>query len=351
MKRPESAPSVSLEDLIGLRELQEMQDGFSEVAQVTIRTVDASGEPKTSASRLPVLCTEVFRDDKLREKICGQCLPAFLGGDSILDEEFSFECLPGLKNYLIPLKVSMTPTQSLIVGYMILGPLVFMKRKDEVEFKVLAEELGLSDPYQLWSLVLELRVFSHKAIHSLIDMIENLTGHILYLAYAKLMMQRKALKNGPAARMPAKEKFSANSMDEFLGLFLDIVIDITSGNTASVMLFDADKKELTIKAAHGLPPDVVRQASLAPGEGLAGLAAQAKRPFLINADSCDAAISDRLKKPEIFSSAVVPIRFQEDVCGVLNVSSDKAFPVRFDQETLAFLTKAAGLAGAALQRF
>lgn len=341
---------VSLLDLISLKELQEMQDSFSEVASVCIRTVDARGNFLTAPSNPPNLCVEPLKDNEVKEKLCGQCLPTFLGGDGIVDDDLSFECLPGLRVYLIPLKLAVTQTTSVIVGYMNVGPVIFLKRRTKEEYAHIAEKAGM-ELYDLWNFVLELRVFSYKTIHSFLDMIENLMGHILNLAYSKMAMQKKIL-SGIGAKQKEKSGggMATSRVDEFLELFLDFIMDITQGNIGSVMLLDPNKRELSIRASRGLPFSVIRDTSVKLGEGISGLAAQTKRPFLINEDSVDESISERLKRPQLFSSIVVPIKCRDDVYGVVNVSSDRALPVRFDESTLSHLTKAAGLAGVTLEQ-
>lgn len=339
---------ASLLDLISLKELQEMQDSFSEVASVCMRTVDANGAFLTAPSNPPNLCVKPLRDNEVKEKLCGQCLPTFLGGDGIVDDDLSFECLPGLRVYMIPLKLAVSQTTSVIVSYMNVGPVIFLKRKTKEEYVQIAEKAGM-ELYDLWSFVLELRVFSYKTIHSFLDMIENLMGHILNLAYSKMVMQKKVL-NGVRAKAKEKAGVALNRIDEFLELFLDFIMDITQGNIGSVMLLDPKKRELVIRVSRGLPFNVIRDTSVKLGEGISGLAAQTKRPFLINEDSVDESISERLKRPQLFSSIVVPIKCRDDVYGVVNVSSDKALPVRFNESTLSHLTKAAGLAGVTLEQ-
>ncbi|MFH0940426.1 MAG: PocR ligand-binding domain-containing protein [Candidatus Omnitrophota bacterium] len=329
---------ITLADLIPLNELQEMQDSFSEVANVSIRTIDANGRSLTVMSNMLSICPNGF---------CKQCLPAFLGGEGIIDEELSFECMSGLKHYLIPLKVSLSAASSLILGYMIVGPVVFMKRNDKEEYRDTARKMRVEFD-QLWSWILEFRVFSHRGINSLKDMIENMTNRILNLAYAKMMIQKK-MSGNRSARLFERRAAVSRHRDEFLELFLDFIMQVTRGSAGSVMLLDSQKGALEMRSSRGLPPEVAQKTSLKLGEGISGLAAEMKKPFLINEERVDYLISDRLNKPELFSSMVVPIKSREDVYGVINVSSDKSLPVKFDETTLALVIKAAGIAGVALE--
>lgn len=326
---------IKLTDLIPLNELQDMQESFAEVSCVTVRTVDPNGVPLTKASNLSSFCSET------------RCLPTFLGGEGIIEDDFSFECIPGLKQYLVPLKVSLSPTSSLILGYIILGPVVFMKRKEKEEYGEAAEKLGL-DLEHFWDWVLELRIFSFRGIRSLLDMIEHMTGRILNLAYAKMTMQKK-ISAQHSAKILGKEVASGEYLNEFLQTFLDFVMSVTGGSAGSIMLFDRYKGTLEIRYSHGLPNGVAQKTSIKLGEGVSGLAAEMKKPFIINEGSADVVLRGRLTKPDLFSSLVVPIKRGDDVYGVVNVSSDISRPVRFDDASLALLTRAAGVAGIILE--
>ena len=343
---PNGKPALS--DLIGSRELQEMQDSFAEVANVAVRTVDPKGRFLTQMSHAPSLCTEAMKDSLLHTSLCRSCLPMFLGGDGIVDEELSYECLPGLEHYLVPLKVG-GHGESLILGYMIIGPVIFMKRRQKGAYAATAQHLGMSMD-QLWSLLLELRVFSHKGIRSFIDMVEHLTSRILNLSYAKWSVQER-LRGGVSDRVFHRPAGTDGGVDEFLRLFLDLVMDVTNGNRGSLMLWDNDQKALCIRAAQGITDDVIARTRVLPGTGVAGLAFEQKRAFLISQDRSDPIIADRLTQPQIFSSVVVPIKAGNTALGVLNVASDRQMPVHFDDSSLALVTRAAGLAAVALQSF
>lgn len=339
---------VSLSELVDATELQDMQDSFSEVANVALRCVDSKGDFLTTISNPPALCVDTDHIRLTKDKISTLCLPSFLGGQGIVDEELSFECMPGLKHYLLPLKLSEDEQHSVILGYLIVGPVVFMKRREKSDYAPIAEQLGI-DPELLWHFILELRVFSYKGIQSLLGMMDQMMHRILRLAYAKHLMQKKITKR--LARRSSDAPVDPERLSEFLEMFLDLVIDISNGNRGSVMLLDPSGRSLVMRASHGIPDETAAQARIKIGEGVAGLAAQMKKPFLINEDAADALVTGLLHRPEIFSSVVVPIKYRDDVLGVVNVSSQRDLPVKFDESTLALVTRAAGLAGVAIQRF
>jgi Nif-specific regulatory protein len=172
---------------------------------------------------------------------------------------------------------------------------------------------------------------------------------ILNLAYAKHLMQKKILMR--STRRSSSASAELGRLNEFLELFLDLVMDISNGNRGSVMLMDSLERSLVLKASHGIPEVVLNETRVKLGEGVAGLAAEMKKPFLINEDASDALVAGHLNRPELFSSVVVPIKYRDDVLGVVNVASHRDFPVKFDESTLALVSRAAGLAGVVIRRF
>jgi GAF domain-containing protein len=212
-----------------------------------------------------------------------------------------------------------------------------------------AEKLRM-DVDELWSLLLELRVFSYRGIRSFVDMVEHLTGRILSLSFAKWTIQ-DTVRRGVSDRLFDRETGSVTGLDEFLKLFLDLVMDVTNGNRGSLMLWDSGRNALCIRAAQGLSDEVVAATCVRPGVGVAGLAFEQKRSFLISEDRSDPVISDRLTQPQTYSSLVVPIKAGDTALGVLNVASGRDLPVQFDGSSLALVTRAAGLAAVALQSF
>ena len=116
------------------------------------------------------------------------------------------------------------------------------------------------------------------------------------------------------------------------------------------MLLDVDQKTLTIKASCGLSQSVSGSGVVKVGEGVAGLAAQACKSFLINAGVDEPLLAGRLHRAELVSSMVVPMAHNNVVMGVINAGVRKGAAVRFDQSSLFTLSKMADLAGLALSQ-
>ncbi|MFB0546922.1 MAG: GAF domain-containing protein, partial [Anaerolineae bacterium] len=89
----------------------------------------------------------------------------------------------------------------------------------------------------------------------------------------------------------------------------------------SLMLLDEERQELSISAALGLSDEVVTNTQVKVGQGLAGLAAQMRKPILLPEQvENDPVIQTLLIQSDVGSVICVPLMLKGRVLGVLNAS-------------------------------
>ncbi|TDB39899.1 MAG: HD domain-containing protein [Actinobacteria bacterium] len=121
--------------------------------------------------------------------------------------------------------------------------------------------------------------------------------------------------------------------DEVLSSALNTAMRISEAATGSIMLTDASTGRLTIAKAQGLPSEVVRDTSLAEGEGIAGWVLATGQPLLIE----DLPARPKSGRRHGIRSAVsVPIADSDGTLGVINVGS-RGFPARFTESHMRAL--------------
>lgn len=98
---------------------------------------------------------------------------------------------------------------------------------------------------------------------------------------------------------------------------LDRALSVAHAQTGSVMLADSDGI-LRIRAARGLPPEVVTDSAVRSGDGIAGVVWASGAPLVIEDLAPDGA---RGRRHGIRSAVSVPIASGEEVYGVLNVGN------------------------------
>src|SRR2546430_10915439 len=75
-------------------------------------------------------------------------------------------------------------------------------------------------------------------------------------------------------------------IDDVLPSFCAVAAEILGADKTSVVVWDARRERLVVRAMHGFDSDLWRL-SLAPGEGLAGPLAQARPPAVVEDRSTD----------------------------------------------------------------
>lgn len=180
---------ISLIDLIDIKTWQKIQDNFSAVTGAGVRLVDAKGISVTSPSGKPRLCADFLKDHLLKEKVCGTCLPTFLGGKAVIDKNLGFVCeTSGAHNFITPLRID----SGKVLGYFIVGPVILVMLKPKEEYRKAAEELGL-DLEDLWSAIIEIKVTSFHGIQLLVELIKDVGEFNLKLAYENKVKEKEVV--------------------------------------------------------------------------------------------------------------------------------------------------------------
>ncbi|MCX7927146.1 MAG: response regulator [Candidatus Omnitrophica bacterium] len=145
----------------------------------------------------------------------------------------------------------------------------------------------------------------------------------------------------------------ANSIDkgELLNKVLQAALEITGATCGSLLLLDEQSQTLSIKAARGLPEEVIKNTRIPLGEGISGKVALERRSICGNiknflylrSHSENGYESKKDSEPTFVSIAIAS---QDKLFGVLNVS-DKADGERFtarEQTLLGILADEAAIA-------
>lgn len=322
----------SLTDLIDIKEWKKIQDDFSQVASIGIRTLGPQGNLIISPSGENRLC-ELIKDSKKRELICGKsCLPAFLGGKGIVDKDLSYVCFEGLHNFIVPIKLD----GSRVLGYLVLGPVILIKHKAKEEYKKTAEDLNVSLE-DLWSAILELKVVSVHGIRALVKLVEDICEYTVRLAYRNIIKERRMFM-----------ALSLSKLNKILNDLLDVAFEISQADIGSMMFLDPKRTHLTIRASRGIPPEIAARTRVKIGEGVSGIAAKEGKPFLIDDNRIDNRLKPYLNRPNLASSMIIPLKLENKVIGVINLGAKKTSSIRFGENNMNLMNKLVGLVTVAI---
>jgi ligand-binding sensor protein/putative methionine-R-sulfoxide reductase with GAF domain len=313
-KKTLGSQQLDLRDLIGIREWQKIQDNFSTITGVSLRTLDLEGKLFTKQSNKPRMCL-------LKKELCGNCLPTFLGGRGVVNKNFGFACKTSLHNFLTPLKLT-----DRVFGYIIIGPVALVARKSKDEYLKIALELGLDDTQVFYDSVLEIKTLSFHGMQSLLELIKDIAEYTLKLAHQNLFKER-----GNITALPG--------LTALLNAMLDVAFEISQADIGSIMLLDEKTDELTIQSAKGIAHEIINNTRVKLGNRICGIAAKEAEAFLIDEHFKDNRILSYLERPYLSSSMIIPLKIENRAIGVMNLGALETSPVRFKRDDLKLMQK------------
>jgi putative methionine-R-sulfoxide reductase with GAF domain len=205
----------------------------------------------------------------------------------------------GFQSFAIPVALQGSQASS----YLIVGPVILNKQLEQLRYKDISQELNISYADFLECLN-EIRVVSFNSLKSILDLLSELSQ------YALRMKQTEQ-----------QEPVTSPTLSIFKTL-LDLSMTLTQAECGSIMILNNLTKELNILTFKGVDLQKVQNIPVKLGEGIAGLAAQYKKPFVINEKYTSNRIRHLLKKPELKCAVVVPIvKNNKEVLGVINIST------------------------------
>lgn len=288
---------------------------FTDVLHVNIFIVDAQGKVVLAPSRgkygarileNPIVGIDTgFQNDWLEK---------FKQRGFYLEYQHAFE----LNTFAIPIK---NDAQK-ILAYLIAGPVILNKRLDNAQYEKKANELKVDAKLVLDSIG-EIRVMTFMGIKSILDLLDEVTKYVVHLTQQRhelLRLYSKAKFVNRAFEDEAEKIFTTVRIEELLSLFLDMALNVTNTECGSIMLYDPQTQMFTIRVSRGMSPDIIAQTCIKLGEGIAGLAAQENKSFVIEgAETPSKDLESRLTRPEIKRAFVLPMSSHNRLLGVVNL--------------------------------
>jgi len=148
----------------------------------------------------------------------------------------------------------------------------------------------------------------------------------------------------------AKALSSGKGSETLLEMILDSAMRVTGADTGSVMLVKPGGDEMTIASSRGLSSEVVQNAKVKVGEGIAGWVALEGEPLLLREGHRDfERFRDFTQRNYIRSSVCVPIKSTDaEIMGTLSLNHEKG-PRNFTPHELQLMTIYAAEAGSVIQ--
>lgn len=128
--------------------------------------------------------------------------------------------------------------------------------------------------------------------------------------------------------------------DELFARMLEIALGVTGADRGSLMLLDPQGRELRIRVAVGIERELWPKIRVPLGEGIAGRAAQDRRPYHVRGKADREAFQIVRERLDVESALCVPLIHADQLLGVLNLHHSTR-PEAFGESDLQFVEQLA----------
>jgi signal transduction histidine kinase/DNA-binding response OmpR family regulator len=141
---------------------------------------------------------------------------------------------------------------------------------------------------------------------------------------------------------------TTQNLKNLLNKIVSLATGVIEAKSGSIMLIQKPENVLTIEAAIGLSPNIVKHTRMELGSSIAGYVAQRGKALIVEDIEKDSRFRQLSKKHYATRSLLcVPLRIKDNVLGVINLS-DKKTGTAFNQNDLRLLTTFASQAAIAI---
>jgi diguanylate cyclase (GGDEF)-like protein len=173
-----------------------------------------------------------------------------------------------------------------------------------------------------------------------VQILTPLTARLLW-AYETATRDRKNELLTALAEVVESVELTIDS-EELFGRMLEIAVGVTGAEGGSLMLLDPKTRELSIRVAIGVEPELWPKIRVPLGEGIAGHVAASARPLLLRGKADRSRFQIVRERLDVESALSVPLVSEGGVLGVLNLHHSTREDA-FDQDDLVFMERVARL--------
>ncbi|MCM1577234.1 MAG: PocR ligand-binding domain-containing protein [Ruminococcus sp.] len=226
--------NIRLTELIDVRVLQEIQDGFADVTGMAALTTDADGNPVTNGSNFTDFCMKYTRNSPVGCRRCEKCDRD--GGDRTRSTGVAaaYDCHAGLMDFAAPIMVNGEFIGSFIGGQ------VLTEKPNELKFRRIANELGVNENEYIEALR-KVQIVPKEKVESAARFLHTIAKNISEIAYTNYRINRQ---NDVLTGNISATSDVISRVDELVRRGMDAVNDIENQFTSLSQLADDCVREI-----------------------------------------------------------------------------------------------------------
>ncbi len=331
---------------------KEFQKSLSAMFGVTMSLYDGRGNVVAPPCKKNAVCDEILA---LREGAT-LCREEYRKAAKKAVEEkhtYIFKCHANQYVFAIPVFISASRV------FVIMGGRAYLKgSENEAFYRGVARFSFTSDTIE--RLKSNMQTVSTLSVFSIPEMVAGLAMPFLKSLYtAGAVRAESPLKPAIAPKWEAggfqdllnvyKSISSVLDKDELYDMIMSKSIELMNADRGSLMILDKGRRILSVKASKGMEKKVADNVRIKIGEGISGLTAAKGIPFVVKDIEAEVPWRKNLSGYRTKSFISVPLKLEDRVIGVLNVS-DKHTGIAFSNDDLLLLLSFSNFATVALER-
>ncbi|MFQ5441819.1 MAG: diguanylate cyclase [Thermodesulfobacteriota bacterium] len=342
----------SASGLIDIDLWREFQKSLSAMFGISMSLYDGSGNVIAPPCKKNAVCDEILA---LREG-ASLCREEYITAAKKAVAEkhtYIFKCHANQYIFAIPVFISSSR------AFVIMGGRAYLRGSENEAFYRGVERFSFTSD-TLERLKSNMQTVSTLSVFSIPEMVAGLAMPFLKSLYTSgIAMQERPLKPALAAKWEAggfqdlldvyKSISSVLDKDELYDMIMSKSMELMSADRGSLMILDKGRRVLTVKASKGMEKRVADNVRIKMGEGISGLTAAKGIPFVVKDIEAEVPWRKNLPGYRTKSFMSVPLKLEERVIGVLNVS-DKHTGNDFSNDDLLLLLSFSNFATVALER-
>lgn len=330
--------------------LREFQAGLSALLDITVSIYDKNAKLVVPTSKERGLCSAIKAHDD-GKALCDHACQKAITLAIEKKKTYISRCHSNQYLFAIPVFIDHNFT------YVIVGGRVYLSGNEVKDFYKGVERFNFDEP-TLDMLLNEVKTISPKAVVTVPRVVNNLAVPFLKCLYTlcdtthggtAAELARNRTKGFSALEQVYKSIATVLDKEELYDTILAKSAELVEAERSSLMIIDNTGATLSMKSAKGIDSALFGDMSVKVGHGIAGRTAESGLPCMVRDISAEIRGHESKPKYKTKSFISIPLKLDNRVVGVINVS-DKITGEVFSDEDMQLLLSFANYASIALDR-
>lgn len=330
---------AKVDKLLDLDVLQELQDGFAAITGMTVILCRRDGKVLTRPSFGNPLCRLIFEKNQASEHPCIISALEAARGITTADLTDSMSCWAGIDQYAAPIVVEGNRLATIVVCT---NPRVCF---ESVSTEKINKAVG-QDAVQIKDALSRTAKLDKRQLKAAIKFLHSLATTLAQLSHREYQLKHRVSELSMLHSI-ASMLAGRGDIDQILQITAEQVVDVTGADACSMRIFDAETRELQIKAVANLSDEYLCKGPVRLEDSPIDQAALTGEPVYISSMTDDPRVlyREQARQEGLASGLAVGMIHRGEAVGVIHVYTRRRYEFeKFEIEALRALVSLAASA-------